>query len=151
MTGGRFFKLLEPSHIGPVKTRNRIIKPAAGLQYWRAGDNPVTEKAKWLFDAYARGGVGLIIMESPRIEKGGGKGYRLDNDKSVQAMSEVTRIIHGHGCPVFVQLTSMANWNLAKSPDHDTMAPSPVCLYSEMDNHNSMPREMTILEIEEIV
>ena len=66
-------------------------------------------------------------------------------------MSEVTKIIHSHGCPVFVQLTSMANWNLAKSPDHDTRAPSPVCVYSEMDNHNTMPREMTIPEIEEMV
>ena len=151
MTDKRFDKLLEPSRIGRVLTRNRIIKPAAGLQFWIPGDNPVTEKAKWLFDAYARGGVGLIIMESPRVEKGKGKGYRLDNDKSIQAMSEVTRIIHGHGCPVFVQLTSMANWNLAHSPDHDTKAPSSVCVFSEMDNHNSMPREMTVLEIEEVI
>ncbi|MGD0660686.1 MAG: FAD-dependent oxidoreductase [Syntrophorhabdales bacterium] len=150
MSSKRFDKLLEPSRIGSVKTRNRIIKPAAGLQYWIPGGYPLAEKAKWLFDAYARGGVGLIIMESPRIEKGG-KGFRLDEDKSIQAMAEVTGIIHSHGCPVFVQLTSMANWNLAKSPDHDTRAPSPVCVFSEMDNHNTMPREMTTLEIEEVV
>jgi 2,4-dienoyl-CoA reductase (NADPH2) len=150
MSGERFEKLLEPSHIGSVKTRNRIIKPAAGLQYWVPGGYPLAEKSKWLYDAYARGGVGLIIMESPRIEKGG-KGFRLDEEKSIQAMAEVTRIIHSHSCPVFVQLTSMANWNLAKSPDNDTRGPSPVCVLSEMDNHNSMPREMTILEIEEMV
>ncbi len=150
MSDQRFAKLLEPSHIGPVATRNRIIKPAAGLQYWIAGGVPVAEKAKWLFDAYARGGVGLIIIESPRLEPGG-KGFRLDNDKAIEAMSEVTEIIHSYGCPVFVQLAHMGNWNLAHSPDHDTRAPSPVCVISEMDNHDSMPREMKAEDIEKVV
>jgi hypothetical protein len=58
MKGNSFEKLLEPSRIGSVKTRNRIIKPAAGLQYWIPGGYPLAEKAKWLFDAYARGGSG---------------------------------------------------------------------------------------------
>jgi 2,4-dienoyl-CoA reductase (NADPH2) len=150
MTNTRFEKLLEPYHIGSVKTRNRLIKSAAGLQYWIQGNNPVTDKAKYLYEAYAKGGIGLIIMESPSIEKGG-RSFRLDNDKHIQAMSEVTHLIHKHGCPVFVQLTNMSNWNMLKSPDFDTRAPSPVCVYSEMDNHNSMPREITIPEIKEIV
>lgn len=150
MQKNRFEKLLEPYHIGSVKTRNRIIKSAAGLQYWVQGDNPVTKKALYFFDALARGGVGLIIMESPSIEQGG-KSFRLDNDKHIKAMSEVTGIIHQHGCPVFVQLAHMANWNMRKSPEYDTRGASPVCVYSEMDNHSFMPRELTIPEIKEIV
>ncbi|HLZ19304.1 MAG TPA: FAD-dependent oxidoreductase, partial [Smithellaceae bacterium] len=150
MTNARFTKLLEPYHIGSVKTRNRIIKSAAGLQYWALGDNPVTKKALYFFDALARGGVGLIIMESPSIEKGG-KSFRLDNDKHIKAMSEVTGVIHQHGCPVFVQLANMSNWNMRKSPEYDTRGASPVCVYSEMDNHGFMPRELTVSEIKEIV
>src|SRR5512145_533637 len=150
MTNSRFTKLLEPYHIGSVKTRNRIIKSAAGLQYWALGDNPVTKKALYFFDALARGGVGLIIMESPSIEKGG-KSFRLDNDKHIKAMSEVTGVIHQHGCPVFVQLANMSNWNMRKSPEYDTRGASPVCVYSEMDNHGFMPRELTVSEIKEIV
>jgi 2,4-dienoyl-CoA reductase (NADPH2) len=150
MTIAGFTKLLEPHHIGSVKTRNRIIKSAAGLQYWVQGDNPVTKKALYFFDALARGGVGLIIIESPSIEQGG-KSFRLDNDKHIKAMSEVTGIIHQHGCPVFVQLAHMANWNMRKSPEYDTRGASPVCVYSEMDNHSFMPRELTIPEIKEIV
>ena len=58
MTGGtRFEKLLEPGYIGKVKTRNRIIKSAAGLQYWNFGENPVSDKGKYLYEAFARGGV----------------------------------------------------------------------------------------------
>ena len=49
MTIAGFTKLLEPHHIGSVKTRNRIIKSAAGLQYWVQGDNPVTKKGAVFF------------------------------------------------------------------------------------------------------
>ncbi len=150
MSNQRFEKLLEPYHIGSVKTRNRIIKSAAGLQYWVQGDNPVTKKAFHFFEALAKGGVGLIIMESPSIEAGG-KSFRLDNEKHIEAMSGVTEVIHKYGCPVFVQLANMANWNMRKSPDYDTRGASPVCVHSEMDNHDFMPRELTIPEIKEIV
>ncbi len=146
----KFERLLEPSRIGSVKTRNRIIKSAAGLQYWVQGDNPVTLRALHFFEALAKGGVGLIIMESPSIEQGG-KSFRLDSDKHIKAMSEVTGIIHQNGCPVFVQLADMANWNMRKSPEYDTRGASPVCVRSEMDNHDFMPRELTVPEIKKIV
>jgi 2,4-dienoyl-CoA reductase (NADPH2) len=141
----RFEKLLEPYHIGSVKTKNRIIKSAAGLRYWGSSENPVSEKVKCLHEAYARGGVGLVIMESPT-----GRTFQLDNDKHIKDISKLTQLIHKHGCPVFLQLTSMANWKLARSAD-TPRAPSPVCVYSEMDNHNTMPREITIPEIKEMV
>jgi len=89
-------------------------------------------------------------MESPSIEQGG-KSFRLDSDKHIKAMSEVTGIIHQNGCPVFVQLADMANWNMRKSPEYDTRGASPVCVRSEMDNHDFMPRELTVPEIKKIV
>lgn len=150
MSNERFSKILEPYSIGNVKARNRMIKSAAGLWYWGKGDNPVTEKVKCLYEAFAKGGVGLIIMESPGIEKGG-RSFRLDDEKHRVQLAGLTRIIHGHGCPVFVQFTDMANWNIMKSPDFDTRGASPVCVFSEMDNHDFVPRELAIPEIEEIV
>jgi 2,4-dienoyl-CoA reductase (NADPH2) len=150
MTDKGFSKLLEPGSIGRVKTRNRIIKSAAGLWYWGPGDNTVTEKVKCLYEAFAKGGVGLIIMESPGIERGG-KSFRLDVEKQRKQVAELTRMIHSHGCPVFVQFTNMANWNIIKAPGFDTRGPSPVHVISETDNHDYIPRELTIPEIEEIV
>jgi len=150
MTDKRFEKLLEPGSIGQVKTRNRIIKSAAGLWYWGKGDDTVTDKIKCLYGAFAKGGVGLIIMESPGIEKGG-RSFRLDDEKQRKQVADLTLIIHAHGCPVFVQFTDMANWNIIKSPDFDTRGPSPVYVFSETDNHDYLPRELTIPEIEEIV
>ena len=75
----RFEKLLEPYHIGSVKTKNRIIKSAAGLRYWGSGENPVSEKIKCLHEAYARGGVGLVIMESPT-----GRTFQLDGENTLK-------------------------------------------------------------------
>jgi 2,4-dienoyl-CoA reductase (NADPH2) len=150
MSDTRFARLLEPYSIGSVKARNRIIKSAAGLWYWGKGENPVTEKVRCLYEAFAKGGVGLIIMESPGIEKGG-KSYRLDNENHVTHLAGLTKMIHSHGCPVFVQFTDMANWNVLKSPDFDTRGASPVSVFSEMDNHDFMPRELTVPEIEEVV
>jgi 2,4-dienoyl-CoA reductase (NADPH2) len=150
MSTPKFEKLLEPGQIGSVKTRNRLIKSAAGLWYWAPGDSPVTEKVKFLYEAFAKGGVGLIIMESPGIEKGG-RSFRLDNEKHRLQLAGLTKMIHSHGCPVFVQFTDMANWNVMKLPGFDTRGPSSVSVTSEMDNHDFMPRELTIPEIEEIV
>lgn len=150
MSDTRFARLLEPYSIGSVKARNRIIKSAAGLWYWGKGENPVTAKVRCLYEAFAKGGVGLIIMESPGIEKGG-KSYRLDNESHVTHLAGLTKMIHSHGCPVFVQFTDMANWNVLKSPDFDTRGASPVSVFSEMDNHDFMPRELTVPEIEEVV
>jgi 2,4-dienoyl-CoA reductase (NADPH2) len=146
----RFDKLMEPGLIGSVRTRNRIVKSAAGLWYWGNGENPVTEKVKCLYEAFARGGVGLIIMESPGIEKGG-RSFRLDSEKQRAQIGGLTGAIHKYGCPVFVQFTDMANWNILRSPDFDTRGASPVQVYSEMDNHDFMPRELSTAEIEEIV
>jgi 2,4-dienoyl-CoA reductase (NADPH2) len=142
--------LLEPSYIGSVKTRNRLIKSAAGTWYWSKGDNPVSEKARCVYESFAAGGVGLIVVESPSIEEGG-KSYRLDNEHHRKSIAGLTKSIHKYGCPVFVQIADMANWNIAKLAGADTRGASPVSVLSEMDNHDSMPRELTIPEIEEVV
>ena len=91
MTPPTFAHLLSPSCMGSVKTRNRLIISAAGLQYWAQGDNPVTERAKYLYEAFARGGINLIIMESPKIEQGG-KGFRLDPQLIADAIADGWRV-----------------------------------------------------------
>jgi 2,4-dienoyl-CoA reductase (NADPH2) len=156
----RLEKLLEPYHIGSVKTRNRMIKSGAAARYWGSGENQVSDRIKHYYEAFARGGIGLIIVEGPLIEPVEARmpgNYRLDDDKYIKGISELTRLIHKHGCPAFVQFNHTANWQ-KKMPWDTTStvsdpprAASPVCIKSEMDNNNEMPREMTIAEIQEIV
>jgi 2,4-dienoyl-CoA reductase (NADPH2) len=150
----KFEKLLEPGSIGSVKTRNRLIKTAAGLAFWNKGqEDPNNDKVKYLYEALAKGGVGLIIMESPH-QDAAGKGFRVNDAKGIQSAQVITKLIHKYNCPVFAQLTSMANWAGAKSAKlfhPDAKGASAIRIVANTDNHNTMPREMTIPEIQEII
>ncbi len=160
----RFEKLLEPYHIGSVKTRNRIIKPGAAMLYWHEDELHMNERVKAFYDAIARGGVGLVIVESPIIDYPIGarwhRRYRIDDDKYIEGLSELTQIIHQYGCPTFMQMNHDGPWqtqhwelspNIPPLNAGPPIASSPVSVQSENDFHNEVPRELTIPEIEEIV
>jgi 2,4-dienoyl-CoA reductase (NADPH2) len=155
----KFEKLLEPGRIGSLKIKNRMVKSGAAARYWGTGLDQVNDCSKYYYEAFARGGIGLLIVEGPVIEPNESRmagNYRLDDDRYIKGVSELTAMIHRYDCPAFVQFNSMANWQKKmpwdKSPSSfdPPKGPSPVCVKSEMDNNNEMPREMTIAEIQEI-
>jgi 2,4-dienoyl-CoA reductase (NADPH2) len=155
----RFHKLLEPYHIGPVQTRNRMVKTAAGTNFWDTGEHRIGEKAKAFYEAIAKGGVGLLGIESPIMEypfdEPGDLRYRIDDDKYIQDISELTQVIHKHGCPTFVQMYHRGPWPQPYAPRRPHIAASsinPPIVRSEFDLHGeTAPRELTIPEIEEFV
>jgi 2,4-dienoyl-CoA reductase (NADPH2) len=156
-------KLLEPGHIGPVKTRNRIIKPGAAMLYSDVNDTRMNGRVLAFYEALARGGVGLIIVESPIVDYPIGgrwrRRYRLDDDKFISGMSELTKVIHQHGCPTFMQMNhdgpwQTMNWDPPGTPPLNTgdpIAASAVSIKAMNDFHNQVPRVLTIPEIEEII
>ena len=142
----RFEKLLEPAYIGSVKTRNRIIKTAAGTHYSNDNHFHMNPRTLEFYEALARGGVGLLIVESPTIDyPAAGDRHRLDDDKHIDGFRELTKVIHKHGCPTLLQFYHNGPGS------HVPLAASPVMLKSDTDMHNQMPRELTIPEIEELV
>ncbi|MFC1928568.1 FAD-dependent oxidoreductase [Chloroflexota bacterium] len=164
----RFEKLLEPGRIGSVKTRNRMIKTAAEMGFWSEEELHMNETVKAFYEAIAKGGIGLLTVETPTIDypiSARRKGhYRIDDDKYIKGLSELTQVIHKHGCPTFLQLYHSGPWQTAPlswrktSPGEPPyivpgppIAASPVSINSELDRHNEVPRELTIPEIEEIV
>jgi 2,4-dienoyl-CoA reductase-like NADH-dependent reductase (Old Yellow Enzyme family) len=163
MSNARFKNLLEPFHIGPVKTRNRMIKPGAAMLYWREDELQMNDRVKAFYDAIARGGAGLVIVESPVIDYPAGarwrRRYRIDEDKYIRGLSELTEIIHKYGCPTFMQMNhdgpwQTRNWDPPNIPPLFTgqpIAASPVSFKAANDFHNDLPRELTVAEIEEIV
>src|SRR4030043_2380471 len=138
-----FHKLLEPFHIGKVKTRNRIIKAAAGTSFWNPGEHRITEKGKAFYESLARGGVGLIMVESPIVEypfdEPGDVRLRIDDDKYIQDMSELAEVIHKHGCPAFVQLYHRGPWGGVYALMAPPVAASAVTIKSEFDVHEDQP------------
>ena len=63
----RFERLMEPGMIGPVKTRNRIIKTANGTSYVDP-DQTCGDRMIAYYERLARGGVGFLVVESCGVE-----------------------------------------------------------------------------------
>ena len=151
-----FEKLLEPYHIGRVQTRNRMIKTAAGVFFFNPGLPRVNETAKAFYEALARGGVGLIIVEGPALEyplsDTNDRRIRLDDDKYIKDVSQLTEVIHKHGCPAFVQFQHRGPWGRIHPDAPQPVAASSIAVSSEFDIHEpDPPRTLTIPEIEELV
>ena len=72
----KFSKLLESYHIGPVETRNRIIKTGASMMSWHDDELHMNEITLAFYEAVAKGGVGLLVVESPTVDHPVGARWR---------------------------------------------------------------------------
>ncbi len=157
----RFKKLLEPGMIGTVKTRNRMIKTGASMCYWHQDDTHMSEKAKAYYGALAKGGIGLLIVESPDLDYPYGarwlERYRIDDDKFIGGLKELTDVIHKENCPTFLQLWHDGPWQNPLFPGKPSTYDGPpvgawdtnIDLIS--DFHRDHPRILTELEIEALI
>ena len=120
----RFEKLMEPGMIGPVKTRNRIIKTANGTSYVDP-DQTCGDRMIAYYERLARGGVGFLIVESCGVEyplgiqhvhyqpDGSYQGVQLhfDDDRFIPGFQRLTEAVHKQGCPVSIQFQHAGPWN----------------------------------------
>jgi 2,4-dienoyl-CoA reductase (NADPH2) len=156
-----FDRLMAPGKIGSVTTRNRIIKTGAGTFMWHEDETAMNPAILNFYDSLARGGVGLLIVESPTVEWPRGARwrdrYRIDDDKFIPGLAQLVETIHSHGCPTFMQMNHDGPWEnpLALAPDApykgEPIGASAVSFKSANDFHNQPPRPLEIAEIEELV
>ena len=147
----RFDKLLEPSSIGRVKTRNRMVKTAADTYCDQ-------EENKAFFEALARGGVGLINMGSVVVDYPFGvveslRQAHFEDDKFIPDFRELTRVIHKHGCPTFMQLFHAGPWHQSRVDGLQPVSSSSLTR-SELPDpkfYSDVPRGLTIAEIEGLI
>jgi 2,4-dienoyl-CoA reductase (NADPH2) len=153
----RFEKLLEPGQIGRVRTKNRIIKTASGTGFIK-NDGTVSEAMKNFYETLAKGGAGLIIYEYCTVEFPRGA-FRwesqafLNDDKVIPSYGELTKAVHNHGCPIFIQLMHSGCWyapNQGRDPG-DRIAPSALTQEELPGPIFVPPRELTTTEIEELI
>ena len=152
----RFQKLLEPSYIGKVKTRNRIIKTAQGSSFIEP-TGYVGEQAKAYYETMAKGGVGLLIVESCGVEYPLGihhfpVQFHFDDDKYIPSYTELVQVIRKHDCPVFLQLFHSGPWNpTGLLPKRDTKSASTLT-ESELPGPGfAIPRGVSLAEIEDLI
>ncbi|MDP2707204.1 MAG: FAD-dependent oxidoreductase [Burkholderiales bacterium] len=106
--GRRLKRLLEPLQVKQVTLRNRIVKPAQVLGF-AADDGNASPMLIDFYATLAKGGVGLIIVESSCVDYPiGGKGQNrllIHDDAFIPSFSRLADTIHSHGCPAFLQLS----------------------------------------------
>jgi 2,4-dienoyl-CoA reductase (NADPH2) len=161
-TDKKFTKLLEPGMIGNVKTRNRMVKTGASMLYWQGHESEsMNDYTLGYYGALARGGVGLLIVESPIIDYPWGgrwfERYRFDDDKYLPGMKQLVDTIHSHGCPTFMQMNHDGPWQNPLFPgigplyEGQPVGASAVKLDAMGDFHNHEIRPLSVEEIEVIV
>ena len=144
----RLERLLEPGYIGKVKTRNRIIKSAAGTGYLMEDQIRPSQHALDYYEAIARGGVGILFVESPRFnDQKLPFMLRFDRDEFIPRMIPLVEAIHKHGCPTFLQLYDYGPIRFMGNPvaASEAFAPSP------LDMHNTRPHALTLDEVKQMV
>jgi 2,4-dienoyl-CoA reductase (NADPH2) len=114
MPAHAFEKLLQPGQIGKLKTKNRIVRTAAGVDYLDKDFIVVEEKMLPLYEAWARGGAGLIILGGAVVGHPEGSiiptNVRIDDDKFIPGFKKVTDVVHKYGVSMLMQLHHAGAW-----------------------------------------
>ena len=114
MAHGTYSKLFSPFNIGRVTLKNRLVKTANQNYLFEPGETRVGHLVKAFYGALAKGGAGLIIVETPVMEwpimKTGDRRMRLDSDDVIPNVKELVDAIHEHDCPAFIQFYHRGPW-----------------------------------------
>jgi 2,4-dienoyl-CoA reductase (NADPH2) len=156
MAKNKFEKLFTPCNIGGVKLKNRLVKTANQTYLFEPGEKRVGPLVKAFYGALAKGGTGLVIVETPVMEwpimNTGDCRMRLDSDDAIPNVKELVDAIHEHDCPAFIQFYHRGPWAAgAYDMGATAVAASAVTLQSEFDVHaDEPPHALTIDEIHEL-
>ena len=151
-------KLFEPTRIGSVEIRNRLVMAPMSLNLCR--DGFVTDRMIRFFEERARGGVGLIVIGDGIVESSVGNNVKestvIDNDRYIPMLRKLTDAVKARGARIALQLSHSGrrggrvnrsgylDVTGGKIPVAPSSIPHPVPGYV-------VPRELTQEEIEEIV
>jgi 2,4-dienoyl-CoA reductase (NADPH2) len=155
MSNRQFNKLLEPSQIGKVKTKNRMIKPTSSMGYQiDEVDGHITDQFIYFVEAIAKGGVGLQIVEGGTLDYPQGAHdvfhFRIDDDEYLPGWAKVAEASHKHGVPIFAQMVHSGPWHRTEMSGLQPIASS-ANIKVEEGGRPSATRAATVAEIEGVV
>jgi len=144
-----FTRLLEPGKIGQMTVRNRMVMPPMGT-FLSSEEGYVTQRNKDYYEARARGGVGLVIVEITCVDAPEGRGYPnmliADDDRFIPSLKELADVMKRHGARTAVQLHHVGAQGQSSITGMPPVAPSAVPLPG-----GETPRELTEAEIGRLV
>ena len=151
MITARFKKIFEPANIGQMKLKNRIVMPPMGTNYAEKG-GAVGQRTFDYYEARARGGVGLIIVEgsAPSLQCTMPHQASLGDDNFIPGWRKLTDIVHKYNAKIAIQImhSTMEYWD-GKVVQ---VSPSPLIVPARvMGISGEPPHELTVEEIAERV
>ncbi len=98
--------LLSPAAIGPLPVRNRIVMPA--MDQNTCDDGMVSDRTLAHYEARARGGAGLLILETSAVAWPVGATSlhqpALSDDRFIPGLRRLADTVHAHGAKMVVQM-----------------------------------------------
>lgn len=155
MSAHEFEKLLEPISIGKVKLRNRLMKTGAGTSFIDE-EGQVGDRIIGFYEALAKGGVGLVTVESTGVDFPTGTHHpsvqlHLENDSYLPGYTRLVKAVHDQNCPVFLQLFHSGPWHPQSWSGIQPIAASALPKNELPNPHLDEPREVTKEDIRELV
>lgn len=141
---------LAPIRIGSMDIRNRFVVPPMGTNFAdRQGH--VTRQILDYYEARAKGGFGLIIVEVTAISP---EGRAIPNelgvwsDEHIEGLTKLAEAAHRHGAKIALQLHHAGRQTFPDTIEgKQPVAPSPVCCTF----CNVIPRELTTAEVRDVI
>jgi 2,4-dienoyl-CoA reductase-like NADH-dependent reductase (Old Yellow Enzyme family)/thioredoxin reductase len=137
-----------------MQLKNRIVMTPMGTNM--AAGGYVNRKILDHYEARARGGVGLIVVEVTGVDSPAGKNtadmLMLDDDKYIPGMTELVYTIHKYGAKAVLQISHTGRGARSKITGVQPVAPSavPMPFSSAIGYGGELPRELTAAEIKTI-
>jgi len=147
--------LFQRAEIGSMKLKNRVVMPAMGTNM--SDDGYVNRRILDHYEARARGGAGLVVVEVTGVDYPAGKNtanmLMLDDDRYIAGMKELVGTIHKYRARAALQISHTGRGARTKITGVQPVAPSPVPMpfSSAIGYSGDMPRELTAAEIKAIV
>ena len=127
LPGVPFPLLASPVKLGPMQLRNRLALLPHGLFYADRSQLVATDRHIEYYAARARGGVGLVCLESSVVSRDGMLGSPLIQSSDARAVAPYRRIVeavHAEGAKVCGQLTHFGNQGSSAATRQALLGPS---------------------------
>ena len=141
-------RLLEPFELGTLSLRNRLVFAPITTRY-ATERGEVTERLKAHYEARAKGGVGLIVVEATYVEPRGQafpNQVSVSSDDLIPGLKELVDVIKRHGCASSIQLHHGGRMAKSALTGSQPVGPSAIA-----HPRGELPRELMIEEIPAIV
>ncbi len=130
-----YLHLMSPAEIGGMKLRNRIVLAAMGSNY-ASEEGHCTEQLKAYYEARAKGGTGLVVLETSAACWPNGSTMPntvgFSKDEFLPGLQDLAERVHSHGAKIAAQLN-----HGGKMAQEDTAAGRPLFVPSLMEKASS--------------